>query len=122
MMTDVTEVEVERLLAIVQGLADEGGRLVSITGVDAGAAFELLYHFDRELRLTHLRVRLPKGRELPSISRIYFCAFVPENELKDFFGLRVANPVLDYGGHLLLSREAPAHPLVKQAPEEEVPR
>jgi NADH:ubiquinone oxidoreductase subunit C len=121
-MTDVTEVEVERLLAAVHELADQGCRLVSITGVDAGEAFELLYHFDRELRLTHLRVRLPKGEELPSISRIYFCAFVPENELQDFFGLRVVNPALDYGGHFLLSREAPSRPLLKTAPEEEVPR
>ncbi|MDI6871757.1 MAG: NADH-quinone oxidoreductase subunit C [Bacillota bacterium] len=114
MIPDVTQVGVEQLLTVVQGLAEEGCRLVSITGVDAGDAFELLYHFDRELRLTHLRVRLPKGQELPSISRIYFCAFVPENELQDFFGIRVANPVIDYGGHMLLARESPETPLVKR--------
>ncbi|MGE5552898.1 MAG: NADH-quinone oxidoreductase subunit C [Betaproteobacteria bacterium] len=121
-MIEATEVEVGRLLTAVQGLAEDGYRLVSITGVDVGEAFELLYHFDRDLHLTHVRVRLPKGQELPSISRIYFCAFVPENELQDFLGLTVANQVIDYGGHLLLSQESPPAPLVKRERKEEVTR
>jgi NADH:ubiquinone oxidoreductase subunit C len=122
MITEVAEAAVDCLVAAVEQLAREDWRLVSITGIDAGEAFELLYHFDRELRLRHLRVRLPKGRELPSITRVYYCAFVPENELQDFFGIKVANPVVDYGGHMFLSHEAPASPLAKRKPDEEVAR
>ncbi|HHW14714.1 MAG TPA: NADH-quinone oxidoreductase subunit C [Firmicutes bacterium] len=115
MIPNVTEVAVDHLLGEVQRLADEDCRLVSITGLDAGEAWELLYHFARECELLHLRVRLPKDRELPSISRIYFCAFVPENELQDMFGIRVACSVSDYGGHFFLSHDAPPHPLAKEA-------
>lgn len=122
MIRDVEEIEVEWLLETGQRLGGENYRLVSITGVDLGEAFELLYHFDRECRLRHLRVRLPKGQALPSLTRIYFCAFVPENELQDFFGIKVSDLVLDYGGHLLLSHDAPPHPLVKRPPDEEVAR
>lgn len=122
MIANTTDVPVDHLLTETQRLANEGYRLVSITGLDAGEVYELLYHFDRELALAHLRVRLPKDRELPSITHIYFCAFVPENELQDFFGLKVANPVIDYGGHMLLSHEAPESPLRKREQKEEVNR
>lgn len=121
MIPNVTEVEVDRLLDEVQRLADDGCRLVSITGLDAGETWELLYHFARDYDLFHLRVRLPKDRELPSISRIYFCAFVPENELQDLFGIRAACSVIDYGGHFLLSHDAPPHPLAKEPPKTDEP-
>lgn len=119
MIQEVAEVELAQLLAVVQELAEQGHRLVSITGVDAGDVFELLYHFDRDLRLSHLRVRLPKGEELPSITRLYFCAFVPENELQDLFGLKVANSAIDYGGHMFLSHDSPEAPLVRRPRQEE---
>lgn len=120
MISGVTEIEVDQLLAKVQELADDGSRLVSITGLDAGEAFDLLYHFDKDLSLIHLRARLPKGEELPSISRIYYCAFVPENELQDFFGIKVRNPVIDYEGAMIISHDAPPHPLAQEPPREEV--
>ena len=122
MIKDVAKIEVDHLLTTVQSLSDKHYRLVSITGIDAGDHFELLYHFDRDLHLIHLRVNLPKECELPSIGRIYYCAFVPENELQDMFGIKVMNPVVDYRGHMLLAQGAPAHPLRKEPPQEEVAR
>lgn len=122
MIASVEVVPLCDLLPVVQRLSDEGHRLVSITGSDDGDHFDLLYHFDLDLALRHLRLRLPKGEELPSISRIYYCAFVPENELQDFYGIKVAGTVIDYEGHMLLSIDAPKHPMVQEPPREEVAR
>jgi hypothetical protein len=36
-----------------------------------------------------------------------------ENELQDLFGIQVADMVIDYGGRLLLTEDAPKAPLNK---------
>ena len=57
---------------------------------------EILYHFDRELELKHLRLTLTAGTAVPSISPIYFAAFLVENEIQDLFGIRFKGLAIDY--------------------------
>ena len=85
-------------------------RFVTITCTDLGQSFDILYHFDRDYTLFNLRLNLPKGETLPSISGIYFAAVVVENELKDLFGIPIKDLALDYGGRLLLAEGAPVAP------------
>lgn len=107
-------VPLAQLLARVQQLADEGYRLVTMTCNDIGGAFEVLYHFDRDLAMRHLSVTLPADAKLPSISGIYLCAFLVENEIVDLFGLQVDGLALDYKGRLVLTADANQRPLLKQ--------
>jgi ech hydrogenase subunit D len=58
--------------------------------------FEILYHFDRELELKHLRLTLTADAAVPSISPIYFAAFLVENEIQDLFGIRFTGLAVDY--------------------------
>lgn len=113
MAFETKNVENSRLVAEVQALKNEGQRLLTMTCVDLGESFDLLYHFDRDLRMTHLRLNVPKGESVPSISGIYFAALVIENEIQDLFGIGFNGLVLDFGGHFYLEEEVKKYPFCK---------
>ena len=115
MIENVIELEKDHLLSEVQNMSYDGYRFVTATCVDNGnGTLDVLYHFSREYDLRHFRVTVSRGDELPSISKIFFCAVLVENEMKELFGLNVTNIILDYEGHLLLSDGAPEMPMGKQ--------
>lgn len=110
-MIEAKEVTLDNLLNEVKYYHDNGYRLVTTTCVDLGDKFDILYHFDKDLKLKNLRLTIDKGVTLPSISSIYFCAVLPENEMQDMFGLKVEGLAVDYGGKLLLGEESPLSPM-----------
>jgi len=91
----------------------QNARFVTLTCLDLGDRHEIYYHFDRDYQLTNLRLLLPKGQELPSITSVCPAAVIVENELQDLFGIKVMGLSLDYDGRLLLAETAPAAPLNK---------
>ena len=97
----------------VQTLKNKGYRFVTMTCVDLGESLDLLYHFDLELRMVHLRITIPKGDTVPSISGIYFAALIIENETKDHFGVHFEGMALDFGGNLYLEEEVKKYPFCK---------
>ncbi|MEW6263803.1 MAG: NADH-quinone oxidoreductase subunit C [Thermodesulfobacteriota bacterium] len=115
MIENVTEVTTSNLLNEVAAKLPQGFRFVTISCTDLGEAHDLIYHFDQDYTLYNLRLLLPKGQELPSISRIYLAAVIIENEIKDLFGIPVTGLVIDYEGRFLLSENAPLAPLNKPA-------
>jgi ech hydrogenase subunit D len=114
MLTNVTETPVAQLHSAVWNLKRQGYRLVTITCTDLGDAHDLLYHFDKNYELQHLRLRIPRGETLPSITELFFAAVLVENEIQDLFGLTVTGMVVDYKGRFLLSEGAPVAPLNKR--------
>ena len=97
----------------VQALKNKGYRFVTMTCVDLGESLDLLYHFDLELRMVHLRITVPKGDTVPSISGIYFAALIIENETKDHFGVHFEGMAHDFGGNLYLEEEVKKFPFCK---------
>jgi ech hydrogenase subunit D len=76
-----------------------GYRLVQISCAKIGDILELSYSFDKDGKLTHLRVAAPsQNAEIPSISDIYFCAFTYENEIHDLYNVKFNGLVLDFKG------------------------
>jgi len=102
-----------QLVSEVVALKGSGYRLVTMTCVDLGDSLDLIYHFDRDLQLVHLRITLLKGDTAPSISGIFFAALVIENETKDHFGVNFDGLVLDFGGNLYLEEEVKKYPFCK---------
>lgn len=94
-------------------LKSKGYRFLTMTCVDLGESLDLLYHFDRELELVHLRITLLKGDVAPSISGIFFAALLIENETQDHFGVKFDGLVLDFGGNLYLEEEVKKYPFCK---------
>ena len=117
MLENEAAVSTENLLHEIAYHHARGLRFVTLTCVDLGGSFEIIYHLAGEEGLTHLRLRLPKGSALPDISRVYPCAFLVENEIKDLFGVEVSGLPLDYGAQLLLVKGTAAAPQGNPAPQ-----
>ena len=116
------------LVEAVRVLRDEFGfaYLATISGVDIGENYEILYHFANKYTQLNVRTQIPKAE--PHISSI--CAVIPgailyERELQDMFGIVVDN--IPDPRPLVLPDDWPAgdHPLRKdwkfQRPEEKIP-
>jgi ech hydrogenase subunit D len=107
-------VTLETVVAEVTKIKAEGSRLITMTCVDLDEAnMELLYHFDKDLKDRHLRMKIAKGASVPSISPVYFAAFLIENEIEDQFGVKFDGLVLDFGGTLYLEEEVMRTPFCK---------
>jgi ech hydrogenase subunit D len=118
MSLDATRARPADMPALARKMKSLGHRLVTMTCLEAdpeesGDGFEIIYHFDRHLALTHYRVFVPRNEPCPSISGVYFCAFLVENEIIDQYGVRFTDLVLDFGGTLYLEEEAGRTPFCK---------
>ncbi|MEH0022529.1 MAG: NADH-quinone oxidoreductase subunit C [Desulfobacter sp.] len=97
---DITK---ETLIAECRRLKSDGYRFVTITCLETGeTTLELIYHFDRDLELVHYRMQVLKNDPMPSLSPLFFAAFLVENEIYDQFGVKFTDLVLDFGGTLYL--------------------
>lgn len=110
----------ETLAAETQKMRDQGYRLVQIGVTRLGEELELNYSFDLDRQFVNFRFRQPKlGARVPSISRIYWCAFTYENEISDLFGIQVDGNVLDFKGTFY--QTATKHPFIQDAAPASVP-
>jgi ech hydrogenase subunit D len=121
MLKHTIEITKDNLLHEVAARLPQGFRFATITCIDLGDAFDLIYHFDKDYQLFNIRLRLGKDEELPSISGVFMAAVIVENELKDLFGIPVKGLIIDYGGRLLLSEGAPVAPQRKPTPAKAEP-
>ena len=97
------------LLREVEALNAGGYRIVQIgcTGMDD--VYEINYTFDKDYELVNLRLTVAPDVEIPSISGVYWGAFVYENELHDLFGITVTDINIDFKGTFY--RTAEKYPL-----------
>ena len=89
------------LLGKVQDLKGSGYRLGQICASKVKDEFQILYSFDKDYQLLNLKMTANLDEEQPSITGVYWSAFIYENEIKDLFGFNFKNLVLDYGGHFI---------------------
>ena len=113
---EAEDVPVADLLARVARFHDEGFRFATATCVDRGDHLDVYYHFDRDLELHTIRTPVAAGEKVPSLTPVYLCAFLVENEMSELFGLAVEGMAVDFGGGLLLAVDAPRMPMRKTAP------
>jgi ech hydrogenase subunit D len=76
----------------------DGNRLVQIGCTKIEDDFEILYVYDKEYRMTCYRITVKQADEVPSISSVYFGAFVYENEIHDLYGIHVTGINIDFKG------------------------
>jgi len=94
----IIEVALPDLLREVDRLHADGYRLVQIGCTDVGGIYEINYSFDKGYHLKNLRLKVGPDTEVPSISGIYWGAFVYENEMHDLFGIPVSGINIDFKG------------------------
>ena len=92
-------ISIDVLLEKVRALNQQGFRLVQIGATALPSMLELTYSFDLKGELQSLRLMVPiHDARVPSISSIYWCAFIYENELHDLFNIAVEGIAVDFHG------------------------
>ncbi len=115
MIENLTDIAVGQLLVEAHNMLFDDYRFITATCVDNGdQTLDVIYHFDKNLEMKNFKIRVQKGEEVPSISKIYFCALLVENEMKELFGINITNIAIDYGGHMLLSDAELESPMLRQ--------
>lgn len=141
-VSEISEITVSKadLISQIQELYLSKARFVTATCLDRGDEWEIIYHFELppassggegaaagpgarhgtsgsavagESQLVNVSVRIGKGESLPSITSIYFCALLIENEIKDLFGVNVTGIAVDFGQKMLRTEDSPGTVLTK---------
>ena len=95
---EIVTIEKSELIRRVEAIQSDGYRLVQVSCTKTDH-FCIDYTFDKEYHFYGLRIILPLEQPtLPSISGIYFAAFLYENEIHDLFGVSVSDMKLDFKG------------------------
>ena len=91
-------IELSELLARTEQYKKDGNRLVQIGCTKVDDLYEINYSFEKDFVFQTIRVTIPQTTELPSISGIYWGAFVYENEIHDLYGITVTGMNVDFKG------------------------
>lgn len=74
----------------------EGWRFSQMCAVTIEDGFELSYTFVKDLEMETLRLLIQKTEPITSITQIYPCAFLQENEAAELFGVIIEGITMDY--------------------------
>ncbi len=94
----ITPISVGDVVAKAEEAKKSGHRLVQIGCTKIGDDFEIIYTYDKEYILTNYRITIKADVTIPSISGVYWGAFVYENEIHDLYGLTVTGINIDFKG------------------------
>lgn len=109
----IIEVSPDTVASEVLKFKNDGYRLLTMSCTELDEDYvDILYHMDKDLELTHLRMKQKKNEKVPSISGIYFAALLVENEMRDQFALEFDGLVLDFNRTLYLDEDVTEVPLV----------
>ena len=113
-MMDSVTITKETLIPEVKKLMEKKARFVIATCCDLGdSKFEIIYHFDDELKLVNLRMQFGYDETVPSIASIYPAAALIEMEMVDLFGASIEG----IKGGFLLTEDSPKTPMRKAKKE-----
>jgi len=111
MLRDVTCVSRETLVGEVAKIKVQGYRFVTLSCAQRDEdTFDVFYHFDQNLVLKNLKLSVSRDVTVPSITPVYFAAFLVENEIQDLFGIIFNGLVVDYQRTLYLEKEIKVAP------------
>jgi ech hydrogenase subunit D len=111
--SNTSAVPIERIVSFARIFKDTGFRFVTMSSTDLGEEIDLLYHFDKELDLRSMRVTVPKGGAISSITPVFSSAMLVENEIKEHFGVEFEGLPIDFKGTLYLDEEVQRTPFCK---------
>lgn len=96
-----TNIDAGNLIGCVERFRNEGYRLVQIGCTKVGDLYEINYSFDKDYHFENIRITVAGETEIPSISGMYWGAFIYENEMHDLFGIQVRGMNIDFKGTLI---------------------
>ncbi|MDK2957713.1 MAG: ech hydrogenase subunit [Desulfovibrionales bacterium] len=113
-VNNVSDITLDALVAEVLKKKNDGWRFVTLSCTELDEeSCDILYHFDKDLASSHFRLKAPKATPIPSISSVYFSAFLVENEIQDQFNLKFDGLAVDFERTLLLDEEVTTTPFCR---------
>lgn len=94
----ITPISVGDVVAKAEEAKKSGHRLVQVGCTKIGDDFEILYVYDKAYALLSYRITVKADTTIPSITGVYWGAFVYENEIHDLYGLTVTGINIDFKG------------------------
>ncbi len=98
MNTEFKIVKAEEVIDEAQRLKHDGFHLMQQCATRTADGYELIYSFGKALDVTQVKIILPEEQSINSISSVFPCAFLYENEMHDLFGVDIQMISLDYKG------------------------
>ena len=112
-----TTLALDELHDKAQALRDEGWRFVNIHAVHVEQGCDLYYVFEREGLFENFRIEgVTKEHDVPSITDLFFAAFVFENETRELFGVNMRDIALDFDGSFYGRCSCPAPRALSSTP------
>jgi len=96
---DFEELSADGIKGKAAELKADGYRMVQICAVPEEGGSELVYSFDKGLKLKNYKVRVSGDGPVDSITQSYWSAFIYENEIHDLFGVEFTDMAVDYKGN-----------------------
>jgi len=114
MREEVIPISLDTVIGETGKMKAEGYRFVTMSATELDAErIDILYHFDKNLTMKHLRLTIAKDTLVPSISPVYLAALLVENEIQDLFGVRFKGLAIDFNRTLYLEEEIKTTPLCR---------
>lgn len=114
MREQVIPISLDAVVGEAGKMKAEGYRLVTLSAAELDAEkVDILYHYDKNLTMKHLRLTVAKDVQVPSISSVYLAALLVENEIQDLFGVRFKGLAIDFNRTLYLDEEIKTTPLCR---------
>lgn len=110
---DSIAVTKDTLVPETKKLWERKARFAIATCNDLGDKFEIIYHFDDELKVVNLRLQFGLDETAPSIAPVYPAAALIEMEMAELFGVKIEGAK----GNFLLTDESPKTPMRKKKKE-----
>ncbi len=71
-------------------------RLCQIHSVRVSSGYEVTYSFAKDYELKHFKLCVSEEEAVPSITPIFACAWMYENEIAELFGVNIENIQMSY--------------------------
>ena len=98
MNTEFTMVNPDNVIEAAQKLKFDGYHLMQQCATRTAEGYELVYSFGKALEVCQVKIILSDDQPINSISHVFPCAFLYENEMHDLFGIDIQMISLDYKG------------------------
>lgn len=98
MNTEFVNVNPENVIDESQKLKFAGYHLMQQCATRTAEGYELVYSFGKALEVCQVKIILTEDQPINSISHVFPCAFLYENEMHDLFGIDIQMISLDYKG------------------------
>ncbi len=94
-------VTAEQIVDQAKQMLSAGYRLIQICCTKTPSEMDLIYTFEKiDLECVNFKLPVNVGDTLPSISGVFFPAFLYENEIHDLYGVNFTDMAIDFKGTL----------------------